>query len=49
MYKRQTHSDLIIREWCTRVIWLEKGRILADGPVMEIMDEYAVRSTEITG
>jgi lipopolysaccharide transport system ATP-binding protein len=44
-----THSDLIIREWCTRVIWLEKGRILADGPVMEIMDEYAVRSTEITG
>jgi lipopolysaccharide transport system ATP-binding protein len=44
-----THSDLIIREWCTRVIWLEKGRILADGPVTEIMDEYAVRSTEITG
>jgi lipopolysaccharide transport system ATP-binding protein len=44
-----THSDLIIREWCTRVIWLEKGRILADGPVTEIMDEYAVRSTEVTG
>jgi lipopolysaccharide transport system ATP-binding protein len=44
-----THSEAIIREWCTRVIWLEKGRILADGPVTEIMDEYAVRSTEVAG
>jgi lipopolysaccharide transport system ATP-binding protein len=44
-----THSDAIIREWCTRVIWLEKGRIVADGPVDAIMDEYAVGSTEVTG
>jgi lipopolysaccharide transport system ATP-binding protein len=35
-----THSDLIVREWCTRVIWLEKGRIRADGPVDEILDRY---------
>jgi lipopolysaccharide transport system ATP-binding protein len=35
-----THSDAIVREWCTRVIWLEKGRIRADGPVVEIMDQY---------
>ena len=28
-----THNNQIVREWCTRVIWLEKGRIRADGPV----------------
>jgi lipopolysaccharide transport system ATP-binding protein len=36
-----THSNEIIREWCTRVIWLEKGCVRADGPVTEIMDQYA--------
>jgi lipopolysaccharide transport system ATP-binding protein len=36
-----THSDPIVREWCTRVIWLEKGRIRADGPAAEILDLYA--------
>ena len=35
-----THSDQIVREWCTRVIWLEKGRIRADGPADEIVDQY---------
>jgi lipopolysaccharide transport system ATP-binding protein len=35
-----THSVLIVREWCTRAIWLEKGRIRADGPVEEILDQY---------
>jgi lipopolysaccharide transport system ATP-binding protein len=36
-----THNDTIVREWCTRVIWLEKGRIRADGPAAEIMDQFA--------
>ena len=36
-----THSDTIVREWCTRVIWLEQGRLRADGPANEIMDQYA--------
>jgi lipopolysaccharide transport system ATP-binding protein len=36
-----THSDAIIREWCTRVMWLDKGRIRADGPAADIMDQYA--------
>jgi lipopolysaccharide transport system ATP-binding protein len=35
-----THNDAIVREWCTRVIWLEKGRIRADGPMDEVLDEY---------
>ena len=36
-----THSDVIIKEWCTRVIWLEKGRIRADGPAAEVVEQYA--------
>lgn len=35
-----THNDAIVREWCTRVIWLEKGRIRADGPAADVLDEY---------
>jgi lipopolysaccharide transport system ATP-binding protein len=35
-----THNDVIVREWCTRVIWLEKGRIRADGPVAEVLEQY---------
>ncbi len=35
-----SHSDAIMREWCTRVIWLEKGRIRADGPADEVLDAY---------
>jgi lipopolysaccharide transport system ATP-binding protein len=36
-----THSSQIVRDWCTRVIWLDQGRIHADGPVKEVMDQYA--------
>ena len=36
-----THSDAVIREWCTRVIWLDNGHIRADGPADEIMALYA--------
>ena len=36
-----THNNDIVREWCTRVLWMEKGRIRADGPVHEVMDQYA--------
>src|SRR5476651_580666 len=36
-----THSNQIVRDWCTRVMWLEQGRIRADGPAAEIMDQYA--------
>jgi lipopolysaccharide transport system ATP-binding protein len=41
-----THSDEIMREWCTRVMWLDKGRIRADGPAAEILDQYAAAPAE---
>ena len=41
-----THSNDIIVEWCTRVLWLDKGRIRADGPAREIVAEYVASSGE---
>ena len=33
-----THDMAIVREWCTRAIRLEAGRIIADGPVDEVLE-----------
>jgi lipopolysaccharide transport system ATP-binding protein len=39
-----SHAEPVIREWCTRVIWLDQGRIRADGPAAEAMDRYLGRA-----
>jgi lipopolysaccharide transport system ATP-binding protein len=36
-----THDMAVVREWCTRAIRLEGGRIVADGPVAEVVDGMA--------
>ena len=35
-----SHMVSVLRTWCTRVIWLEAGRIRADGPADEVIDQY---------
>lgn len=35
-----SHDESLIRSLCTRVIWLDHGRIVADGPTHEIVDRY---------
>jgi lipopolysaccharide transport system ATP-binding protein len=35
-----THQTEIIQTWCTRVLWLEKGRIVADGPPDQVLERY---------
>jgi len=35
-----THLASVIEEWCSRVIWLDQGRIRADGPVAEVLPAY---------
>jgi lipopolysaccharide transport system ATP-binding protein len=32
-----THDMAIVRQWCTRAIKLDSGRIIADGPVEEVL------------
>ena len=35
-----SHSLEDVRRLCTRAIWLERGRVVADGPASEIADAY---------
>ena len=38
-----THQEDIVTEWCTRVLWLEQGRIRDDGPAADVLDNYLDR------
>ena len=35
-----SHSAPVVMDWCTRVIWLDKGRIMADGAPRDILEQY---------
>ncbi len=36
-----SHMPFIIERWCTRVLWLDQGRIRMDGPAAEVTAAYA--------
>jgi len=35
-----SHSLPVLRQWCTRIVWLEAGRLRQDGPPGEVLDAY---------
>jgi lipopolysaccharide transport system ATP-binding protein len=35
-----SHQTEIVRNWCTRVVWLDQGHIVADGPTEDVLDQY---------
>ncbi len=35
-----SHAPAVLRTWCTRLLWLQAGRVVADGPVDEILSRY---------
>jgi len=35
-----THQDSVLRAWCSRVGWMEQGRLRAEGPPDAIIDAY---------
>ncbi len=37
-----SHTVSVLRTWCTRVLWLESGRVRADGPADEVLDQYTL-------
>ncbi len=43
-----THHAHVIRTWCTRVIWLEQGRVREDGPAAEVLEHYLGHPVEPT-
>jgi lipopolysaccharide transport system ATP-binding protein len=41
-----THSMEIVRAWCSRVLWLDQGRLRLDGPTDYVVDQYLGRTAE---
>ena len=39
-----SHNETMVREICDRVLWIEEGQVLAQGPVDEVMDQYSASS-----
>ena len=35
-----THMPAVIEQWCSRVIWLDQGRIRADGTPADVLEQY---------
>ena len=35
-----THDTSVVRNWCTRVVWLDQGRIHLDGSPEEVLEAY---------
>lgn len=38
-----SHNTAAILGLCTRAIWLDHGRVIADGPPLEVVDQYLAR------
>ncbi len=36
-----SHSNAVILQWCTRAIWLDQGRIMADGAPDAVLHSYS--------
>lgn len=39
-----SHSEHILTNWCTRLIWFNNGRLLEDGPPLEVLKNYKQHS-----
>jgi len=35
-----SHQTDVVLQWCTRALWLDQGRVRADGPPQEVLSEY---------
>jgi len=35
-----SHMADIVLQWCTRALWMEQGRVRADGPPAEVLEQY---------
>ncbi len=35
-----SHSLEVVRAWCSRVLWMKDGRVVADGPAREVLEGY---------
>jgi lipopolysaccharide transport system ATP-binding protein len=35
-----THDEKVVQSWCTRVLWLDQGRIVDDGPPADVLTNH---------
>ena len=35
-----SHQSGAVLDWCTRVVWMDHGRIVMEGPAEKVMDAY---------
>ena len=40
-----SHNDVVVQAWCTRVLWMDQGRIVRDGPPEDVLAAYLGRPT----
>lgn len=40
-----SHQESLVRQLCNRVIWLDHGGLVADGPTDEVLDRYLHKHT----
>jgi lipopolysaccharide transport system ATP-binding protein len=38
-----SHAEQVVLQWCSRVIWMDKGRVRADGPAEDVVAQYMGR------
>ncbi|MES2214592.1 MAG: ABC transporter ATP-binding protein [Pseudomonadota bacterium] len=43
-----SHSMDLLHSFCNRVIWLHKGKIIADGPTQEVVKDYESRAADLS-
>lgn len=41
-----SHQTQVVREWCSRVLWLDQGRIIADGKPDDVLAQYLGETPE---
>jgi lipopolysaccharide transport system ATP-binding protein len=39
-----SHQNAIVMDWCTRVLWMDQGRIRRDGPPEDVVEAYLGRT-----
>jgi lipopolysaccharide transport system ATP-binding protein len=43
-----SHMSDVVLQWCTRAIWMDQGRIRADGAPSEVLEQYLGRPMELS-
>lgn len=44
-----SHAPNTVKSLCDRVVWLERGRVVADGPAGKILDQYVSADSKLPG